>query len=450
MKPAIRIGLYYALLSWLYIVISDWAVNRVAHGNPEVMTGWQNLKGIAFVAGSAVIIFFLVLHYVRGRDRAQQQREEARKSFEHLFQVNPLPVLVYEVDSLRLLAVNRAASNEYGYSEAEFLARTLLDVHREEDAEKVRIHVARVRPFPYAGHWVNRRRDGSLVEMEIISHPLIFSGRESRLVVAVNIGTRRVTEQALADAFAAKMEADQAKTRFLSTISHEMRTPLNAITGFLDLLIKEPDSERRRDYAQTALRSSAKLLELIERLIQAADLSARRAAPVLKEIELRPFLRRTVEGFTHAAMHKNITLRTELAPDLPEKALLDATRLEETLQILLGNAIKFSNGGTVELIARLVVDGARAEVRLALSDEGIGIPSSQQARVFDSFFQVDQDFARQYGGVGLGLFVARQLCDLTGASIELESVDGMGSSFLVRLPGRLDEAGRFILEAPES
>jgi PAS domain S-box-containing protein len=446
MKAALRIAVYYALLSGLYIVFSDWLVDAVLAGrNLDAAHGWQNLKGIAFVLGSAAIIFFLILHYVKTRNHAEAGREEARSSFEQLFKRNPLPVLVYDTKNLAILAVNEAAVEEYGYSEEEFLKMTLPAIHPTEDTEKLLGHLARVKTYSYTGHWQHKRKDGSPAEMEIVSHPMNFSGHEARLAVAMNISIRKLTEKALADAFVARLDAEEAKTRFLSTISHEMRTPLNAIVGFLDLLPKEKDESLRSEYIAIAQRSAGDLLLLIERLIQAATLTGAEGVPhELRDVELTPFLRRISEGYALPASRKNIRLDFFSAPNAPERAVLDATRVEAILEILVGNAIKFSNGGTIRLSARQAED--RNALIFEVSDEGIGIPADQQSRVFESFFQVDQSQTRKYGGMGMGLFVARQLCDLVGASLKVKSHDGKGSNFILTLPCDKDQQGRFVMQ----
>lgn len=443
MKPAIRIAFLYALLSGLYIVLSDKIALEIARNDSNVLTQWQSVKGLAFVGASAAIIFFLVFYYVRRRDRAERSLEEVRQSFEQLFRRIPLPVLVYDTATLRFLAVNDAAVDEYGFKGDEFLHQTLANLHPEQDLEKLLAHVGRVKPYPYTGQWRHIRRDGTIFDVEIISHPTVFADCQARLTVAVNISNRKMIEQALADAFEARIEAGEAKSKFLATISHEMRTPLNAITGCLDLIGKESDEIRRNEFTAIALRSSDELLAMIGRLIDSAALSTQTVRRERKEIELEKFLRRIVDGFFHSAVRKSIKLDLDPAVSLPSLALLDANRIEETLQILLGNAIKFSNGGTVTLSARLRREDPRAILELAVADEGIGIPETQQTKVFESFFQVDQNFTRRYGGVGMGLFVAKQLCDLIGASLQVESVTGVGSTFRISLPGRIDVEGRF-------
>ena len=268
----------------------------------------------------------------------------------------------------------------------------------------------------------------------------MFSGGQARLAVAVNISAGTVTERALAEAFAAK--AGEAKTRFLSTLSPEMRTPLNAVTGYLDLLARERDSPRRPEFIAIAQRSANDLLAVIQRLIDAATRRSRKVPGDRREVELEKFPRGVVEGFFQSAVSKSLKRDFRCDAPLAGKAVLDVRRIEETRQILVGHAIKFSNGGTVEIGVRQRHSGAVLE--LSIADEGIGIPEAQQAKVFDSFFQVDQNLTRKYAGAGPGLFVAKPLCDLMGASLAVESRDGAGSTFLVALPGKIEAEGRFV------
>jgi len=446
MKPALRIALYYALISGLYIVLSDAAVAWLAPRDPDVILGWQNLKGIVFIFLSALVIFFFVLHYVRSRDRTQVQFEAAHQSFEQLFQRNPIPVVVYNPDTLQILAVNEAAIQEYGYTNVEMLRMRLTDLCLPEELEKAAAHVARVKSGPYAGQWRQIRKDRSVFDIEIASHPIVFAGHPARLVAAVNVNARRLVERVAAEAFQAQAEADAAKTRFLATISHEMRTPMNAIIGFLELLVKEKDEERHREYAAIAQRSADDLLKLIERLIEAADLTGPvRGERVRATIEPEPFLRRITDDFCREASRKGISLQYRSRGPLPREAALDAGRLEAVLQILLGNAIKFSPGGVVELNAAQELEKSGIRLVFTVSDEGIGIPENLRHKVFEPFFQGEQEMNRSYGGMGLGLFVARQLCDLMGATLETRagSGSGSGSAFTVCVSGKTDAEGRF-------
>lgn len=446
MKAALRIALLYVLLSGIYIQVSDRAVEAIASGNSSLITSWQSVKGLAFIIASAFIIFSLVLHYVRTQQRIQRALDEARHSFEQLFNRTPLPLFVYDLDTLRFVGVNHAAIEEYGYSKEEFLNLKITQIHPPEDIEKFLAHLAKNKNRPFFGRSRHIRKDGTRIEVEVIAHCMEFRGEDTRLVLSTNITCRTVVEQALADTFAARAEAEKTKSRFLSTISHEMRTPLNAITGFLDLLAKEPDEAQRQDFIVLARNGAEDLVALVERLIETTSLGSRPSATRREEVRLRDYLERITASFVNNGLQKQIAVKFSPDPSLPQLARLDAWWLEQTLQILFGNAIKFSHGGSVRLRADMSVRASgEAVLSLAVSDEGIGIPAEQHKRIFESFTQVDEGTSREFGGVGMGLFVARQLCDLMGASITVESQEDKGSTFTIVLSGRLSEEGTFVV-----
>lgn len=443
MKAALRIAFLYAILSGLYIIISDAMVIEVAKGDPNLLARWQQVKGLSFITMSAVIIFFLVLHYVRSRDRAEARLRELRESFEKLFERTPVPTYACDSVTREFLAVNEAAIQEYGYSREEFQQLTIEKIHPPEDQERVLAHLARVAHALHSGRWRHQRRDGTIFPVEMMVHSIALGGRDARMVVALNGSARELTEQALADAAMARRDMDETRSKLLSTISHEMRTPLNAIMGGLDLFVHEADPSRRRESALLAQDGAKELLDLIQRFIDAAALRSSHVRRQVKVIELGSFFSSIVAGALPAAEAKGLTIALRWDESLPVEAAVDASRLGETLHILLGNAIKFSDRGVVTVSGGLRREADGDFLEIAVTDEGIGISPEMHAQVFESFFQADQSLSRQYGGTGLGLFVARQLCDLAGATLSLSSELGRGSSLIVKIAGRVDE-GRFI------
>lgn len=445
MKPAIRIALLYAALSGLYILSSDWAAYQFFQNDPKILTEWQTFKGVMFVAISSLIIFFLVLHFEKGRETARKQTNIALDSFQQLFERNPLPVWVYDTTSLRCLAANAAVSAEYGYTQEEFLRLKITALHPPEDLEKILAFISRVKAQPRASHWRHVRKDGSVVDVEVTSHPISFAGHEARLIVAQNVTARKIAERALAEALAAKSEAQLAKTRFLSSISHEMRTPLHTMTGYLDLLVNEQDPKMRAEYGEVVQRSGGELLDLIDRMVQAADLQAPMASPKIHEVETSAFFQKLVDEFLPTALRGGIRVELDVVGRLPAISILDVDRVQEVLHILLENAVKFSPAGTVTVQVKvLYADPARSQLVVAVHDEGIGIPVEKQGEIFELFTQADARLSRKYGGAGLGLFVARQLSELMGAALSVTSTPGEGSCFTLSVRGRMENAERFV------
>jgi two-component system, sensor histidine kinase len=247
---------------------------------------------------------------------------------------------------------------------------------------------------------------------------------------------RRAALEALAaDLRAARTEAEaasQAKSAFLANMSHEIRTPFHGLLGMLALLQKSPLTPRQVDQLRTATESANHLLAILDSILDTSQLESGRLALVPVPTALRPLLDEVLSLMRPAAEAKGLALRLQAAPDLPERVMVDPTRLRQILFNLLSNAIKFSDSGTVRL------DAARDEAAdllvFSVSDNGIGIDDATLARLFTRFAQGDSSRARRYGGSGLGLEISRSLARLMGGDITATSQAGRGSVFTVRLP----------------
>jgi two-component system sensor histidine kinase/response regulator len=226
-------------------------------------------------------------------------------------------------------------------------------------------------------------------------------------------------------------EANAAKSDFLAKMSHEIRTPLNGIIGMAELALLHARSPKVREYLELSKGAAWQLAVLINDILDLAKIEAGRM-----EISRTPFgLHRTIETtlapLRPLAERKGLRLSASIADDVPEILLGDGVRLVQVLTNLIGNGIKFTAAGSVEL--RVGREGA--DVRFSVADTGIGIPEEDRGRVFDSFVQIGKATHARYGGTGLGLAIARHLVAMMGGgSIEIESTVGQGSEFSFSLP----------------
>jgi signal transduction histidine kinase/CheY-like chemotaxis protein len=230
--------------------------------------------------------------------------------------------------------------------------------------------------------------------------------------------------------------ASRAKTAFLANMSHELRTPLNGVLGMLDLLADERLPPQARERAETAQASARHLLAVIGDILDMSKLEAGRV-----ELERMPFalgalLRRCQATFAAAAEAKRIGLAVKVAPAAEGWFLGDPTRLAQVVTNLLANAVKFTAAGGVVLSAEAAPGEGDAVVLIAVRDTGIGIPPDSQRTLFDKFTQADSSTTRRYGGTGLGLAICRELVQLMDGAIEVESEQGRGTTFRLRLPLR--------------
>jgi len=224
--------------------------------------------------------------------------------------------------------------------------------------------------------------------------------------------------------------ATQAKSDFLATMSHEMRTPLNAIIGMADVLSATPLSAEQQKCVDVFQRNGVSLLTLINDILDLSKVEAGRIDLEATAMDLRDVIARAMEVVEGRAAAKGLSLRQTIAPGVPVHLVGDPNRLRQIIINLLGNSIKFTDRGGLEVRVELDADDNRpGRLRFAISDTGIGIPEDKLGLIFESFSQADSSTTRRYGGTGLGLAISKQLVELMRGRIWVESQVGIGSVF---------------------
>jgi CheY-like chemotaxis protein len=239
------------------------------------------------------------------------------------------------------------------------------------------------------------------------------------------------------DRDAAELRAN-AKTDFISHISHELRTPMNGILGMTRLALETELNHEQREYLEIVHASGESLLTLVNDLLDHAKIDAGRLTLEAIPFRLIDTVRDCTKGVGVLADHKGLSLEFEPEADLPEMVIGDPTRLRQVLLNLVGNAIKFTEAGRVSVAVSVAErTDAIAHIKFEVSDTGIGIPPDRVGAIFEAFEQVDMTTTRRFGGTGLGLSISSQLVHMMGAKIEVESVHGVGSTFHFTVPFEL-------------
>ena len=389
--------------------------------------------------------------------RIEEQDAALRDSegrYRLLFESNPVPMFVYAEATSAILEVNAAALHHYGYSPAEFQQMKFGDLAAPDPSEPgIPPQAGEASPSNFSLQLRHCKRDGTIIEMEVTSHAIEFAGQPARLALCLDITARKRAEQQLAHAFdeletkvwqrtrqlnqarLAAEAASQAKSRFLAVMSHEIRTPLNGVTGMLHLLRPEKPTAQQQRWMDMAKHSADTLLHVINDILDFSKVEAGKLDLCATPINLPAAITQTAAAFAHKAATKSLTWQLEMDPAIPRFVEADAHRLAQILGNLLGNAVKFTNAGSVSLRVRLESETENsATVRFEVTDTGEGMSPEQQKQLFKPFSQVNNSTTRRHGGTGLGLGICKQLVELMGGKIGVETAVGQGSTFWFDVP----------------
>ncbi|MCK6410129.1 PAS domain-containing hybrid sensor histidine kinase/response regulator [Thauera sp.] len=283
-----------------------------------------------------------------------------------------------------------------------------------------------------------RAQDGSWHWMEVCGKAggRLVDGRWSRVEGTYrDVTERKLRELELLEAKEAAEAASRAKGDFLANMSHEIRTPMNGIIGMTDLLLDSDIAGEQREYLLTVKSSAEALLTIINDILDFSRIEAGHLSVEEIDFSLASVVSETCRALALRAAQKGLELYYDVAPDAPAVLRGDPTRLRQVLVNLIGNAIKFTERGEVEVRVRCKERAAAMTVlEFTVRDTGCGIPADKQEAIFGAFSQADNSTTRKYGGTGLGLAISRQLVALMRGQIGVRSTPGEGSSFAFSLP----------------
>ncbi|UCC30664.1 MAG: PAS domain S-box protein, partial [Phycisphaerales bacterium] len=394
---------------------------------------------------------------ITDRKRAEEALQNGEERLQMVINASQDAMIAVGENGLITL-FNPAAEHMFQRSSQEVLGQPLDCVMPEKYRDLHRGYVAdyftKGEPHAAIGKTIELpavRADGAQFPVELSLSIGQHGGERFALAIIRDVTDRKRTEGDLQQAKEAAEAANQSKSEFLANISHEIRTPMNGIIGMTELTLATDLDKEQREYLDTVLRSGNSLLRLLNDLLDLSKIEAGKLEVQTTEFDVVELVESVADMLALRAAAKKLELICDIDPRVPLFLRGDSARLRQVLVNLVGNAVKFTERGEV-IVGAGVEHEADDNVSLGfqVSDTGIGIPEHRQQAIFETFTQGDGTTARQYGGTGLGLAISKQIVELLGGGISVESESGKGSTFRFTVPlQRVETPGHHPTTTPE-
>lgn len=405
-------------------------------------------------------LLYCVVHDVTERHEAENAVLELNQRYQALLDAaSEVSIVATDTDGL-ITVFNRGAERLLGYSSDEIVGRmTPVVFHDGQEVQQRARELSALLGYPVQGfhtlielplvhgseqrEWHYVRKDASRCRVSMSMTPMrsINGQVNGYLAIALDISRLKEAEASLLQAKDAAEQASRAKSAFLATMSHEIRTPMNGVIGMAQLLQDTTLSAEQQEYAEIIISSAESLLIIINDILDFSKVEAGKLELEVLPFEPRALLAGVVGMFQPQARARGINLRLETDVRLPHWLAGDAARLRQVLVNLLGNAVKFTEHGSISVeVNAHDINAHQVGLTISVRDTGVGMAPEVVSGLFAPFYQGDSSVTRRFGGTGLGLSITRGLIELMDGKVEVESALGVGSTFTVSLCMPVPEA----------
>ncbi len=411
--------------------------HRIVRPNGEIGYVEHQCDVIRSSAGGRERVIGTILD-VTDRKKADEALRKSEQELKSMFLGMQDGYILSRVSDNAILKINPFALKMFGYTESEVLGKPSDELMWADKSEHGRAKKELLR----AGHIVTestaKRKDGSRFIVESVRRVVVDKAGNPQALESLlrDITERKRIEEQLRRTMEENQRVMQMKSRFFATVGHEIRTPMHVITGLSHLSMRADHPETQREYATKINLAAGNLVRIVDKLLDFSKIESGNLEIEAIEFNLADVLSYVRTIHSENATAKGIALDVQVSPEIPRRLVGDSLRLGQVLINLVGNAIKFTERGRVEIGVQQVqaAGEGKLSIRFTVEDEGVGIGPEQMSRLFKPFSQADGSTTRKYGGTGLGLVISKELVEMMGGTISVESELGKGSRFSFTLP----------------
>ena len=393
-------------------------------------------------------MLYAVARDITAQHRAEELLIESEERYRIFFENVQGILLTHSLDG-EILSINSSISEIIGFEKELLIGKNLLEISPEENKEKVRAYLKQISTNRTSnGIYQARHRDGSM--RLIYFRNIVISPKRGEDYVmgnGIDITDRVEMEQELKRAVEEAAKSAKVKDEFLSNMSHEIRTPMNAVMGFTEILKESDLSAQQLEFVNAISKAGEHLLVIINDILDSSKMESGKLALEHIPFDLPAAILDAKRLMKDKADDKNLGFNFYLESEIPRFIMGDPVRFNQILVNLIGNALKFTEKGKVEVFCSLLEQTDQdCLIEIKVKDTGIGIPEDKQAFIFDRFHQADESTNRKFGGTGLGLNISKVLVEMQGGSLTFNSVENEGSEFIATIRFDLDHNPEAVIE----